>query len=491
MSLNVAFNQARQSIQSINAQFAVSGRNVAGAGDPEHSRAAADVVTTFQNGARIVGISRNENAALYGRLITATSASAGQRALADGLERLGGILGDPADGNSPAARIGALSAALTDFSNDPTVEMLGQTVLAEARDLSRGLNEAADTVVAVRQSADDDIATAVDRLNDLLAEFRTVNDAIVRGTQTGRDVTTLLDRRDGIVKDISEEIGVTTVLREADDMALFTESGVTLFDKVARDVAFAPTTYAAGVVGNAVFVDGIPVAGPGAIMEVESGRIRGLVDLRDEAAVIFETQLDEIARGLVVAFREVDQVGGGPDLAGLFTDGGAAVLPGGFTPGLAGRIAVNAAADPNAGGDLLAIRNGGMNGVDYTYNRDPVTGLPANFSGFSGRLQELADAVAAPFAFDPAAQLPTSTGVETFASNSVGWLEDRRSGALDEADYTARVADRAFQALSNAVGVNLDDEYAFQLELERSFAASSSLINTIDGLFQILLRDVR
>jgi flagellar hook-associated protein 1 FlgK len=63
-------------------------------------------------------------------------------------------------------------------------------------------------------------------------------------------------------------------------------------------VTFAPTTtYDANTSGNAVIVDGVPVAGPGAVMPISSGRLHGLAELRDDTAVTYQSQLDEIARG--------------------------------------------------------------------------------------------------------------------------------------------------------------------------------------------------
>lgn len=487
MSLAVAFNQARQTLQTVNSQIALSGRNVAGAGDPDNSRAMADIVTSRENGALIVRIDRAENAALYARMIAAGATAAEEQAIADGLAKLARVVGDPADGASPAARIGALQTALSDFANTPTEIILGETVLAEADAVAKTLNEASEAVRLVRQEADAGIADAVARVNDILSRFETLNDAIVTGTNLGRDVTTLLDERDGLVRSLSEEIGVVTRMRGNNDMVLFTDSGATLFETSARTVSFVPQNFAAGTVGNQIFVDNVAVAGPGAAMPVESGRIRGLATLRDDIALTFERQLDETARGLIEAFREADQVAAGPDLAGLFTDAGSPTVPPGFAAGLAGRIAVNAAVDPRAGGDIRLLRDGGINGADYVYNPGGVGG----FAGYADRLRGLADAIAAPFAADPVAGLPPGDGVDVFAASSAGWLEERRSGAVGEAEYARTLSERAKAQLSNAVGVNMDDEYAFQLELERSFAASSRLISLVDDLFQTLFRDLQ
>ena len=50
--------------------------------------------------------------------------------------------------------------------------------------------------------------------------------------------------------------------------------------------------------------------------------------MRDNAAVTYQSQLDEVARGLIDAFKETDQSGAAlPDVPGLFTYPGAPAMP--------------------------------------------------------------------------------------------------------------------------------------------------------------------
>ena len=92
-----------------------------------------------------------------------------------------------------------------------------------------------------------------------------------------------------------------------------TSSGVVLFDKTARTVSFAPTNvYTAGTTGNAVYIDGVPVTGANSVMPLKSGKLAGLAQLRDQDTVTYQSQLDEIARGLIEVFAESDQTGVGP-----------------------------------------------------------------------------------------------------------------------------------------------------------------------------------
>ena len=112
----------------------------------------------------------------------------------------------------------------------------------------------------------------VARINSLLARFDTVNTEIVKGELAGIDVTDYLDTRDQIVNDLSTEVGIRTVVRPGNDMAISTDSGVALYDRGARTVTFRGRNLAPGVAGAAVFIDGVQVTGSSATMPVTSGQ---------------------------------------------------------------------------------------------------------------------------------------------------------------------------------------------------------------------------
>jgi flagellar hook-associated protein 1 FlgK len=483
VSLSVAFNTARSSLKATTTQIAVSGKNVAGASDPSYSRKIVSTTTTADGAARLTATSRATNVPVFLRMLEATSASAGMDVLLSGIERLQETIGDSEDEGSPAALIGKLDSALRLYANTPDDENLGEAVVAAAGNLATKLNEATDAVQTLRADADADIATSVKRVNDLLAQFEDLNKTIVAGTALGEEMTDELDARDAILAQLSEEMGISVVSRENNDLVLYTDGGVTLFETTARSVTFAATpVYGAATVGNAVYVDGVPVTGSGATMPLQAGSLVGLTTLRDETAVTYQNQLDEIARGLVAAFAESDQSGGGgPDLAGLFTYAGGPAIPAAGTvmTGLAGLISVNAAIDPAQGGDVTLLRDGGVNGAAYDYNAE-------NGASFSGRLQGLVSALGAPQSFASAAGITTSTSLAGFGSASVSWLEGRRQNAASDVEYQSTLLAKASETLSNATGVNVDDEYANQLQLEQAYQASAKLMSIIDELYDTL-----
>jgi flagellar hook-associated protein 1 FlgK len=490
MTLSVGLGIAQTGLSVTADQTAVVSRNIANASDPLATRKIANVVTGSGGGVRLASITRVFNDALFKNVLSSTSASTMQKAIVGSLDYLDQTISDPELDASPAALVTKFTSILQQYADTPSNTVMARAAVSAAADLVNGLNTASHTVQEVRKQADDEMAASVERLNTLLSQFETVNAAIVKGTRTGADVTDQLDARDRILASIAEEVGVTTVSRANNDMALYTDSGVTLFDVTARKVAFDRTAgFGGATTGNPVYVDGVPITGNVGGMPAASGRLVGLAAIRDDIAVTYQSQLDEIARGLIEAFAESDQSATPslPDVPGLFTYSGAPAMPPGGTilPGLAASIRVNPSFDPLQGGDPNLLRDGGISGNPaYVYNA-------AGSAGFQDRLNGLVDGLLANRSFDPTARAGASATLAGFAAASVGWLQEERRSSGAEADYRATLLDRSSQALSKITGVNLDEEMTTLLELERSYQASSKIISTIDSMFDALLAAVR
>src|SRR5699024_1643025 len=139
------------------------------------------------------------------------------------------------------------------------------------------LRNASTSVQQTRAAADAAMVESVAHINELLGKFEMLNNDIVRGTRTGGDVTAELDARDRVMVDLAEEIGLHVVRRPDNDIALYTDSGVTLFETTARAVTLNPTpVFTPTTIGHAVLVDGVPVTGGSAAMPINAGRLAGL-----------------------------------------------------------------------------------------------------------------------------------------------------------------------------------------------------------------------
>ncbi|MBZ9866088.1 flagellar hook-associated protein FlgK [Mesorhizobium sp. CA15] len=482
MSLSSALSIAQSALLATSKQTSVVSRNVADASNPDYTRRIA-VVTSTAPGARAVEIQRAANELLFRQNLSALSAWSGQSALYNGMDQLELSVNGVDNASSPSTALAKLQQSLQLYATTPSNQNLGTSVIDAAKQVVNSLNSGTKAIQDFRTQADSQIATAVDDLNSLLGQFQDANKAVISGTRSGTDVSDALDQRDALLKKISEYVPVSTFTRGDNDMVVTTKDGTTLFETVPRSVTFAPSAgYSAGTPGNTVYIDNVPVSAGTGDNATADGKLAGLLKLRDGVASTMQSQLDEIARGLITAFAETAP--SQPNAAGLFTWSGAPAIPaaGTLVDGLAGSIGVNAAFDPSAGGNPALLRDGGANGAAYVVN----TGN-ASYSdlliGYGNKLDQ-------PMAFDASAGIAVSSGVSDYAANAIGWFEGVRQQASTNADSKQALAARTAEALSNDTGVNVDQEMSLLLDLEHTYQASAHMMKTVSDMLDALMSAV-
>ncbi|RWM30747.1 flagellar hook-associated protein FlgK [Mesorhizobium sp.] len=483
MPLSTALSIAQSALLATSKQTSVVSRNVADASNPDYARRVA-VVTSTAPGARSVEIQRAANDLLFRQNLSALSAWSGQSALYSGMDQLDLSVNGIDNASSPSTAIANLQQQLQLYATTPSNQNLGTAVIDAAKQVVNSLNGGTKAIQDFRTQTDGQIATAVDDLNSLLSQFQDANKAVISGTRSGTDVSDALDQRDALLKKIAEYVPVSTFTRGDNDMVITTTDGTTLFETVPRSVTFTPSAgYTAGTPGNTIYIDNVPLSAGTGDSATADGKLAGMLKLRDDVAATMQSQLDEIARGLITAFAETAP--SQPDAAGLFTWSGAPAVPaaGTLVNGLAGSISVNAAFDPSAGGSPSLLRDGGANGAAYVSN-------PGSGASYSNLLIAYGNRLDQPMAFDTSAGITVSSGVSDYAANAIGWFEGVRQQASTTADAKEALATRTAEALSNETGVNVDQEMSLLLDLEHTYQASARMMKTVDDMLNALLSAV-
>ncbi|MBZ9789211.1 flagellar hook-associated protein FlgK [Rhizobium sp. 3T7] len=484
MSLTSALNTAQSIFSNTGTQSSVVSNNISNSSNSDYVRRQA-MITTSLNGAQVVKISRAQEDALLRQWLKASAQDSGQQTLLSGLTDLKSIMGGNDYETSPANYLATFREKLQAFRTSPSSTIAAQSAVTAAQDVANSLNDATKSVQAVRQGADKEISTQVSTLNTLLAQFKTANDAVKSATATGGNPADALDERDKLLKQISSIVGVNAVDRDNGDMALYTTDGTVVFDTIPRTITFvAQNTYTAQTKGNGVYIDGVLLGAGKGSTSTAQGSLQALLQVRDEVATTFQSQLDEIAKSLVTMFSET---GGTPATTqpGLFVWKTAAGTPGG-TPtttgvidGIAGTITVNAAVITSQGGDPMKLRDGSISGLTNLNT--------TNSSGFSDNLDALYTAMGAAQTFSAAAGLSSNVNIMDYASSSVGWLEQYRSDATTASENTSAALSRSTEAYSNETGVNLDEELTLLLDIEQSYKAATKILNAVDEMLKSLL----
>jgi flagellar hook-associated protein 1 len=234
------------------------------------------------------------------------------------LKRVEQFHGPPDKQLSIAAELARLQDSFSELSDDPSDTLRQANVVNQAIDTAQKINNLAQLLTTLRNDAQDEMVTTVNRINALLGKVAELNYQVDINSTNGRSTAAIEDQRDEAVKELAGLIEIDFFKRSDGVMVLQTTQGVELAADTAKTLYFnaipvaANTYYPASAA--AIYV-GNP-AQPGAVditTQSPGGKLGGLIELRDQTFPKQMAQLDELAHKIALRFA-------GQGLM-LFTDG--------------------------------------------------------------------------------------------------------------------------------------------------------------------------
>ena len=484
MTIGQALSNALSGLTVAGRRASVVANNIANAQTEGYVVRSADVAeqTTagVGAGATIAGISRTAAPALTAERRLADAEFAFDDAISSAIARIARALPQPESSQSLVSRVAAFENGLRTLAETPEDSIIQADASDAARVLAETLNGLSQQVQRERASADAAIAERVGDVNDALRRIESLNGAVARGAASDADVNALIDQRAQAIDVVNRNIPVRVVQR-AGGVDLVTPEGAFLLAGEARQLSFSPASL---VTADAVYADGagalsgLSIDGvnltPGGATAPTGGALAGFFSVRDEQLPAISDALDAFAFDLASRYNApgLDPTVA-PGAPGLFTDNGARADSANVV-GLAGRLALNAAADPRAGGSAAALRDG----------------LGAVAPGPAGADQLIRDFLAV--LTEPR---PAPTGLQTTRNLSVAEGAAQITSiiaATDAAAEDVRLGSDVFlqslrEAEIGATGVDTDAELQKLLAIEQSYAANARVIQTADRLIQRLL----
>jgi flagellar hook-associated protein 1 FlgK len=497
MSLSTALSIAASGLGVYSRLSAIAADNIANADVEGFVRKEGSLVSVTRDarglGVELADILRHANPSLAREARREAAQSAFLDVQAKALEAYAVELGQPSDGRSIAGALARLEQAFISLAETPESASLQREVVHAAQAVTGSLASLSASVRRLREDAELQIGAEVDIVNQSLTELGRVNDEIKLLSGAGRDVTALEDQRDRLIDAIAERIPVREIRRAPNDVLLLTEQGVPLFDGTPAQAGFTRTAgvapaaiYASGgapdpgyaAVLSGLTIDGRDVApGSGDAQAITSGRIAGLFAVRDGATVQMQKQIDQLASALIDRFQDpANDPSLAPGTPGLFTSGGlfhdrsdpAEIV------GMADRIAVNLAVDPDQGGAAWRVRDGV--GAAVPGAAGDATQVFRFLAAFDDTLAYPADAGLAP-----------TLSLRATGAELVSGQQSARAEAQTRAERQAVVADTLRDVRANATGVNVDNELQRLLQLEKSYAANARVVQTASRMLDELL----
>lgn len=473
MSLTSALATAQSGLQATQVWSDVTSNNIANVNTQGYNAKEVAFSTTASGdsgGVQVSDIKREVDASLDAMYRLQSSQMSTQQAIYEGVQAYTAIIGQPSDGTSVVAKLTNLQTAFGTLANSPGDPAAQQGVLTAAQQVTSSLNQANSTLSEVKGEVTTEIKYNVTDLNTSLYQIAGLNKQIVAAQPGSAAAANLQDQMQQAVQSVSQAMDVQVSTGSNGQISLFTPGGTALVDgQTVNDVSYNEST--------GKLYSGTHEITPGTtgVRGFESGSLAGLFQLKDSILPTFQSQLDNFAGNLMKNFQSAD-ASLAPGQAGLFTDAGSAYNAAN-EQGLAGRITVNAAADPTQGGSLSLIKDG--LGATTPLAAGDATQVNAFLNAFSGTVTPGANTA-----------LSGAMTLTDYASNMVTYQQVAGTNAQAKYNALQTSAQTINSSRQGIEGVNLDNELQKLIVIQHSYAANAKMMSTISSMMDSLIQAV-
>jgi len=449
-----SLSMASQSLQAQQYGLEVVGQNISNVNTDGYSRRVVDFVAVpptdrldAGGGVDVQDTRAVRDSLLDHRLWQEVPAQQMQSAMADSLGVVEVALGDP--GSSVDDKLTQFFDSFSALAEDPTSATARQQVLMQGQSTGAAFSDMVSRLQTSQRDADSQVGGVVDQINSLATQISTLNVAIAKAGSSGSDVETLKDQQNQAIQTLSGLMNINVMDRQDGGVDVTFGQGRPL---VIADTGFALAATPTGPTGMSVISsNGVNVGS-----EITSGKLGGLLQVRDTTIPGYISRLDDMAYTLANQVNAATTAG--------YDLNGTAGLPF-FTPlasaaGAASALTVNAAVagDPNK---VVAASNTSVGDNQVARNISNLRDARVMF----GNTATLHDAWG---------RLVYQAGTDSQVAQT-------------EADSRKSIVQQV-QALRDSVsGVSLDEEAANMIKFQRAYEANARFFNVVNSALDTLL----
>lgn len=306
--LTNALHTSFAGLRNTEAKISVTSDNVTNADKPGYTRKeyetdyASTVGRTIPATGTIATV--DYNPFLFNALIEDTSVAAQDAIIAEYLTIFANEFGALNANNSASAYLNDLMTDLDRLAVTPEDESLKSQVVLSAQRLSNELNRLSISVQDTRLQADEEIESLVIEINDYVARIEELNRSITFTSLSGGSTANLEDDRRYQLEQLSQLIDVDYFYDSDNQLQIYAQ-GRPLLDSRAHTISYTANTaldkttlYPGGF--NTIDLDGFDLA-----TNASSGKLGGLLQIRDSYMVEEQAKLDEFANGLITQMNQL------------------------------------------------------------------------------------------------------------------------------------------------------------------------------------------
>jgi len=314
LSLNTTISIATSGLRATQSAISTTSNNIANADVAGYTRKTAVQTTVVSSGigvgVDVSDIRAEVNEALERQVNSALGKSAKATVVSDYLTRLTDALGSTSsDTDSLADALDGVFDALQTLAISPDDESAANSVVSSLQTAINAINGTSDTIQSLRQSADGDIGDAVTDLNASLKRLADLNDQVVQASAHGQSTADLRDQQMQELGTISGLVETSYFFDAQGRVQVYGPGGVQLVGSEATTVSFSTASNVDSSTLYGSGLSGVTVNGKDITSAIGSGKIGGLLKLRDDTLVDRQAELDSLASTLADALNEAHNAG--------------------------------------------------------------------------------------------------------------------------------------------------------------------------------------
>lgn len=321
MSLTLSLNNALNGLNINQQSLAVLSQNIANANTAGYSRKIINQQSIYLDGlgagAEIIDINRKVDEYILKAMRMQGSISSRAGAVSDYYDRTQLLIGNPGAGNSIDVAINKFLDVVHSLAQTPEDSVRRVNVINGAKGLAQQTQQLALGLQNLRLQADQDISDAIRVVNDNILNLKQLNLTITEQIALGKPVTELLDRRDVLVRDLAQYVDISIYTKSNGAINITTAGSISLLDEAAYRISYSPASSVGIFIEDATLAkieverldaannptgDTITLVTSGKSSQVvtalTSGKIKGLLELRDSKIPNLLAQLDALTAKL-------------------------------------------------------------------------------------------------------------------------------------------------------------------------------------------------
>ncbi len=364
--------------------------------------------------------------------------------------------------------------AWQDVANNPSGTTERSALLENAQILTQKFNSMSNDLTQTKEDMNTNIQMGVQQVNELTGQIAALNGQIVAAEGDKTTANDLRDQRNSLLQQLSSWVGNVSVEQENGSVTVMTQGGLLLVD--------GNKNYEFSTQGDSIYYNNVQ---SDVSNNLTGGQIGGWLNIRDEVAPQYQSNLDELAGTLIRQVNALHSTGftlstpaDPTGQTGIDFFDTSQVPASGDNTGAAGYIQLSADVQNNP--DNIAA--GGQSGAPG--DNENALKIAALQTDDSIQIQKWT--ISNPGA-TPSSSVET-TSMDDYYQSLVGDIGITTEAANDNQSFAQSTLDNLQDVRDSVSGVNLDEEMTELLQIQRAYEASSKIITVVDDMLQTLLQ---